>query len=232
MLGTTAVPRARFQNPGSADPGCIAFIEITRLIARPEPLLALRGRAVRPPLWLNATLRLLLDAIVANGCGGIQRLADLGVGGRLEITGVRGMPGPDAGKAVGLKLDPHRLRIRSGLREETELVLHVVAVLVGDDVALREGPALRAEALRQLLEEADVEIDLLVVGAVERTHRSLGEPAGALRRVGVEDGLRREIRVASARELVAPILLDAVDETDDAAIVALVRVGPGLAVLH
>src|SRR5205085_3866940 len=51
-------------------------------------------------------------------------------------------------------------------------------------------------------------------------------------RIGEENGLRREIGVAAARELVGPILLDAVNETDDAAVLALVGVGAGLAILH
>src|SRR5438270_9516443 len=38
--------------------------------------------------------------------------------------------------------------------------------------------------------------------------------------------------VAAARDLIAPIFLDAVDETDDAAVVALVGIGAGLAVLY
>ena len=66
-----------------------------------------------------------------------------------------------------------------------------MAVLVSHDVSLREWPALGAEALRQLLEEADVEIDLLVVRAIEGSHRGFGEAARALGRVGIENGLRR-----------------------------------------
>ena len=101
------------------------------------------------------------------------------------------MPRPHAGEAVGLELNPDGLRVRSGLREQAELVLHVVAILVGDDVPLGERPALRAEPLRQFLEEAQVEVDLFVLGAIERAHRGLGESSRTLRRVGVEDGLRR-----------------------------------------
>src|SRR5437773_2757740 len=107
-----------------------------------------------------------------------------------------------------------------------------MAVLVSHDVPLREWPALGAEALCQLLKEADVEIDLLVVRAIEGSHRGFGEAARALGRVGIENSLRREIGIAAARELVGPILLDAVDETNDAAVVALVGIGTSLAILH
>ena len=46
--------------------------------------------------------------------------------------------------------------------------------LVRDDVGLGE-VARRAEALIELLEEREVEIDLAVGGAVERPHRRLAE---------------------------------------------------------
>src|SRR5438045_8290363 len=164
MSRGTAASRARFpltRDFWSADSGCIAFIEIAGLIARAEPLLTLRGRAVCPLFRLHTTLRLLLDPIVAHGRGGVERLPNLGVGGRLQVPRVGGVPRPHAGEAVGLELDTHGLRVRSGLREEAELILHVVTILVGHDVALGEGPALRAEALRQILEEAEVEVDLL-----------------------------------------------------------------------
>src|SRR5438094_10204544 len=160
----------------SANSGCIAFIEIAGLIAGAEPLLALCGRAVRPLLRLDPALRLSLDAIVAHCCGGIERLCDPGAGRGLEVPGIGGVPRPPAGEAGGLELNPRGLRVRSGLREQAELVLHVVAVLVGDDVPLGERAALRAEALRQFLEEAQVEVDLLVLRAIERAHRGLDEP--------------------------------------------------------
>src|SRR5436309_3421418 len=132
----------------------------------------------------------------------------------------------------GTRLSPRRCGARSGLREQTELVLHVMAVLVRDDVALRERAALRAETLLQFLKEADVEVDLLVVRTVEGTHRGLGETARALRVPGVDHRLRRQVRLAAARELATPMFLDAVDEADDAAVIALVRIRAGLAVLE
>ena len=56
----------------------------------------------------------------------------------------------------------------------------MVAELVRDDVGLREVTR-GAEAVAELLEEAEVEIDLLVAGAVERPDGGVGL-AAALRR--------------------------------------------------
>src|SRR5207302_5858116 len=191
-----------------------------------------RGRAVCPLLWLDTTLRLLLDAVVTNGGRRVEGLPDLRVGGWFEITGVRGVSRPHARGRIRRQRDTDGLRARSGLGEESELVLHVVAVLVGHNVSLREGPALRAKALRQLLKEGGVEIDLLIVGAIEGSHRSLRETTCALRGPREQHGPGRQIGLAAARELVAPILLDTVDETDDPAILAFVRVRAGLTILH
>ena len=67
----------------------------------------------------------------------------------------------------------------------------MVAVLVSHDVPLRERTALRAELLGELREEGDIEVHLLVVWAIERSHGRLRHPARALDRVGEENGLRR-----------------------------------------
>ena len=65
---------------------------------------------------------------------------------------------------------------RPGL-EQAEQVLHVVAVLVGDDVHLGERAALGAELRLELVEEAEVEVDRLVERAVERADRAGGAAA-------------------------------------------------------
>ena len=75
------------------------------------------------------------------------------------------------------------------LAEDAELVLDVVADLVGDDVGVGE-VALHAELLLHLLEERGVEIDLLVERAVERPHRGLGRAAAAAGAAGVEHHAR------------------------------------------
>src|SRR5439155_355597 len=112
-------------------------------------------------------------------------------GGVIAIpkAGVRRVFRPYAGKAIRLKLDAHGLTVGSGARalvlKEPELVLNVMAVLVRDHVALRERPALRAELRHEVVEEADVEIDLPIVRAIKRTHRLGRRPAG--RRSGVAE---------------------------------------------
>src|SRR5207247_3578905 len=208
--------RQRYSSP-SAYGGSVAAIEITRLITGAVPLLALRRRAVRPLLRLHAPLGLLLDAVVADGSRGVQRLRDLRVGRRLEEAGIRRVAGPHPREAVGLQFDLDRGGARSGLREQTELVLDVMAVLVRDDVALRERAALRAETLLQFLKEADVEVDLLVIWTVEGTHRGLGETARALRVAGVDHRLRRQVGLAAAGERVALRLVNATAAADQAA---------------
>src|SRR6266851_6001084 len=82
---------------------CIAAIEVASLVPSLEPLLAHRGRAVGPLLGLHTALRLLLDAVVADRSRGVERLGNLGIRGCLEEAGVRGVPRPNAGEAIGLQ---------------------------------------------------------------------------------------------------------------------------------
>src|SRR5688572_3315702 len=94
--------------------------------------------------------------------------------------------GPHAGKAIGLQLDLYGERVAFALAHvgaglpdlllDAEHGLHVVPDLVRDDVGLRK-VARRAEAARQLVEEAQVDIDLLVGRAIERADRRLREAA-------------------------------------------------------
>src|SRR5512135_1923354 len=105
-----------------------------------------------------------------------------------------------------------------------------MSVLVRDDVALREGTALGTELGAQVLEEQDVEIHLPVVRTVEGTHRRLRGAARGVPVLAEEDGRRGRIGLALLRELVAPELLHAIHEADDAAVVALVRLRAGLTI--
>ena len=82
-----------------------------------------------------------------NGCAGVL----VGHG--------RGVLGPDPAEAVGHQLGAHGagvrpLRVLLRAVEEAELVLERVAVLVGDDVLLRERPSAGAELVLEDLEEA------------------------------------------------------------------------------
>ena len=109
-----------------------------------------------------------------------------------------GVVRPDAGQAIGLQLEPHRQRVGLLLRRraaarlhllgDAEQVLHVMPDLVRDHVGLRE-IARRLEALAQLAVEAEVDVDLLIGRAVERTHRRLREAARRLHRAGEQHQL-------------------------------------------
>ena len=107
----------------------------------------------------------------------------------------------------------------------------MVAVLVGEHVALGERAALRAEPRPQLVEEVEVEVDELVGRAVERTGRRARGPAAARGRAR-RTGPCRPAGTCSpdAANVVGPVRLDAVDVAEDPAVVAGVGVLPGLAV--
>src|SRR5499426_3536413 len=81
--------------------------------------------------------------------------------------------------------------------------------LVGDDVGLRELAPLAAgraaaEARLDLAEERRVEVDLLIVGTIERTHRGLGGSAGRPRGAREHDQRRRAIGHAAAAQYLGP----------------------------
>ena len=139
---------------------------------------------------------------------------------------------PDAGVAVRLELDAHGAAGRAapllGLAEVAEEILRVVAVLVREDVRLGKRAALRIEAVAELLEEAEVDVDVLVGGTVERPDLGARLAAAGVGGTREEDGLGR--LVVADRTL--PEDLDAVDDTDDAAVLAVVGVGAGPTLLQ
>src|SRR5262245_58263864 len=148
------------------------------------------GEGVRHDVALGPTLQ----AIIANGGGRLH--------GCLDVAGLEELPlflrvmGPYPGKAVGLQLDAdleligfasvHTLLRLLHLWQDSEQVLHMVADLVSNHVGLRELAALAsdvaaAETLLDILKERGVEIDLLIVRAIEWTHGGRGKPACRLR---------------------------------------------------
>src|SRR3954451_10345462 len=100
----------------------------------------------------------------------------------------------------------------------------MVAVFVGDHVGLGEGRIVDAEARGELVEEAEVDVDELVVRAVERAHLRAREAAARLHLVAEEDGVHVPVLPAAPLEDAGPELLDAVDDADDAAVLSFVRV--------
>ena len=186
---------------------------------------------MRPGLPIDLPLDLLLDAVVADGLGRVERLSDLVFTDRSD-DGRRRIRRPHTGVAVGLELRSHRralgtLLIASNLVQRADQVLDVVPVLMSEHVCLRERPALGAEPSLQLLEEPEVHVHLLVGGAVERADVGGRETAARVRGVREEHGVRRTIAVDHS----APVGLDAVHGADQAAGLALLRILTRLALL-
>src|SRR5206468_12766569 len=63
--------RARLERAGG-----VAASWVAALVAGEEPALPLRGRAVRERVGRHAALGLLLDAVVADSRGGVERARD------------------------------------------------------------------------------------------------------------------------------------------------------------
>ena len=196
-----------------------------------------------PGLRGHTPLELLLDAVVAYRRRGVEPVDDVGVGevddqrtagGTLRFG--RGVVRPHAGVAVGLQLEADRAalgaltiaRLLDGGRR-TEKVLHVVAVLMSDDVGLRERPALGAELRLQLVVEPEVDVHGLVGRAVERPDVGGGRAAPGFGLAGEVPRLARRVLQVRAGELVRPVVLHAVHDADDLALDLRVGVGSALA---
>ncbi len=177
-------------------------------------------------------LGLLLDAVVADGGGRIERLGDLVLAERSQEPGLDRVRRPHAGVAVGLELRPHggalrTLPVAADLVQRSEEVLHVVPVLVREDVGLCERTTLGPEPCLELLEEPEVDVDLLVRRAVEGTDVGGRRTAAGARRVGEEHRHGGAISVQSP----GPVRLDAVHGPDQTAVPALLGVLAGLALI-
>src|ERR1700730_1525008 len=161
-----------------------------------EPAHALLGGTVGECVGNDVALRLPLQAVVADRCGGFQRGFDVAL--LDQLPALLGTVGPDPGEAVGLQLDLHLQMIRSDLvqcvlallhlRQNADEVLHVMTDFVGDHVSLGELAGLAvvaaAEPALQIAEERRVEIDPLVVRTIERPHGGARRAAGRARRAG------------------------------------------------
>src|SRR5262249_52388344 len=149
----------------------------------------------------------------------------------LDETGFERVSDPEARVAVGLELDanlsPLRPGIAIGAAEHTRQVLDVMSVLVGQDVRLGERPAAGSVLRLELVEEAQVDVYVRVVRAVERAGRRGRRAAAGLDASVEEPRLRRLV----AAERAAPVRLDAVDHREDTTVLALVRVGSRAALL-
>src|SRR5690606_30657693 len=136
-----------------------------------------------------------------------------------------GVTGPDAGVAVGLQLQGHRIPVGLGLAGGALLGLShllrgagqgldVVAVLMGDDIGAGEIRGGGAELAFHLLPEREVEVHALVAGTVEGTHGGLAEAAAGLGALFVEHHGGRLV----ALQLLAPDVVDiGPDDIDESA---------------
>ena len=126
-----------------------------------------------PRLGIDASLRLLLDAVVTHRRRGGKTILDVLARDLHDQTGTHRVRHPDARIAVRLQLHANRVRLRAcvtALRpaQDSGQILDVVPVLVSENVRLGERPSRGAEARLQLLEEAEVDVHIAVSRAVER----------------------------------------------------------------
>src|SRR5262249_472140 len=146
---------------------------------RSEPARPLFRRTMGERVGYDVALHPSLEAIVTDGGRRLHGGFDVA---RLEETPLLlGVIGPHPCEAICLKFDldlelvggnliQATLRILS-LRQEPEQILHVVADLVSDHICLRELTALAViatvEPPFEVLKERRVEIDLLIIRAIE-----------------------------------------------------------------
>jgi hypothetical protein len=129
----------------------IAGFDLTSRQASLEPRASLRRRSVCKRLGVDSTVCRALNAVVADGGGGVETFFNVTL---LENASLLGAMSPDAGEAIGLQFEPHRHGVRVGwvlllkatsLRIDAEQVLNVMPQLVREDIRFRE-VAGRAEA--------------------------------------------------------------------------------------
>src|SRR5215213_357495 len=229
--GARSPRRRRVASDGALEG--VARAELPRFEARREPVLALLRGSVRPRLRVHLALRLALNAIVADGACRVERGCDVRLRDAGDEARLLCMIGPDAREAVGLELRAHRAALgplpvtRPRPPERPREILHMVTVLVREHVRLGERSAARAEPGAEVVEEAEVDVHVLVDRAVERADIAARAAAARVRRAREEDGLRDLV----LRERLRPVALHAVDDADDPAVLSRVRVGAGAAAL-
>ncbi len=181
-----------------------------------NPVLNQRTRCAEVPMGErvrhHAALALLLQAVIADGIGGIQGLFDVS---RLQpVQAFARMVGPHTRQAIGLQLLayqqaaialhlPPLLACFLDFRRHAEQRLHMVSDFVGNDVGLGEVSG-GGEALGHFLEETHVQIDLPVCRAIERTGRRRGKAAGRVDPAAEQHQFRLLVLASGLLENLAP----------------------------
>ena len=126
----------------------------------------------------HIALRLLLEVVVPDLRGAVQRILYVSFFQGLILLVI--VHRPDSGVVVGLELKPDTDRVRLGLAdtvhflvglpERAQKILDVMTDLMGDHVGVGQ-VAVRSDLPLHRGEEAEVDIDALVGGTVERPYR-------------------------------------------------------------
>ena len=126
----------------------------------------------------HIALRLLLEVVVPDLRGAVKRILYVAFFQGLILLVI--VHRPDSGVVVGLKFQPDADRVRLGfadfshllmsLPERAEKVLDMMTDLMGDHVSVGQ-VAVRSDLPLHRGEEAEVDIDALVGGTVERPYR-------------------------------------------------------------
>src|SRR5262245_22558380 len=131
----------------------------------------------------------------------------------LGLLGFLGAVCPNSGQTVRLQFQCNRGAIRIcfarpvleglNLTGGPQQILDVMTDFMSDNVGFGE-VAGSLEPIAQVSEKAHVEIDLLVIWTIERSHCGLTEPARRFDGSAKEDKFRRRIGSACLSEDVAP----------------------------
>ena len=196
--------------------GGVAHLRVAALESAVQPPHALLRRAVRERFRVHTAAGHLLDPVVADRGRRAQALLDVA---GLEHVAPRGvMPQTPAKQSAwsSRRTEISFARSRSprccGARALVDAgeVLDVVADLVREHVGLREVAGC-AEARAQIAVEREIDVHLLVGGAVERPHLALAGSARGMGRVAEQ----HEARVAIAGQQLRPGVLQVVEHERD-----------------
>src|SRR5512147_2439376 len=104
-------------NGRSAGAEGVTTVDVAALYAALEPLDALAGSAVGEGFGNHVAAALLLQAVIADGAGRVERLLDVAF--FQHLAAAIGVVAPDPGEAVRLQFQLNRERIGLRLAETT-----------------------------------------------------------------------------------------------------------------